>query len=144
MTSDFRPFKDRRDAGAQLASALMHLKKDAPVVLALPRGGAPVAYEVALALGVRSASSLQKPEAMIRLSQVWHSPCLLRDDWQYPERHEKWRTIPTMPPKMHTSCHSAASMPTSKCAARTVRHQRNRHRHRLCAAWRRASPPALP
>ncbi|MFC7517586.1 phosphoribosyltransferase [Herbaspirillum sp. GCM10030257] len=51
MTPDFSPFKDRREAGAQLAAALMYLKKDSPVVLALPRGGVPVAYEVAQALG---------------------------------------------------------------------------------------------
>jgi putative phosphoribosyl transferase len=44
------PFQDRRDAGRKLAAALMHLKADEPVVLALPRGGVPVAYEVATAL----------------------------------------------------------------------------------------------
>lgn len=44
------PFKDRRDAGRQLAAALMYLKEEHPVILALPRGGVPVAYEVALAL----------------------------------------------------------------------------------------------
>ncbi|MGV3743303.1 MAG: phosphoribosyltransferase [Burkholderiaceae bacterium] len=47
MLGDSPPFKDRRDAGLQLASALMYLKKDRPVILALPRGGVPVAYEVA-------------------------------------------------------------------------------------------------
>jgi putative phosphoribosyl transferase len=41
------PFRDRHDAGLQLASALMYLKKERPVILALPRGGVPVAYEVA-------------------------------------------------------------------------------------------------
>lgn len=41
------PFKDRRHAGLQLASALTYLKKDRPIILALPRGGVPVAYEVA-------------------------------------------------------------------------------------------------
>jgi putative phosphoribosyl transferase len=44
------PFRDRRDAGRQLADALMHLKPDKPVVLALPRGGVPVADVVAQAL----------------------------------------------------------------------------------------------
>lgn len=44
------PFKDRHDAGRQLAAALLFLKEDDPVVLALPRGGVPVAHEVALAL----------------------------------------------------------------------------------------------
>lgn len=44
-------FRDRRDAGSQLADALMFLRDDRPVVLALPRGGVPVAFEVAQALG---------------------------------------------------------------------------------------------
>ena len=41
-------FKDRRDAGRQLAARLPHYadRKDV-VVLALPRGGVPVGYEVA-------------------------------------------------------------------------------------------------
>lgn len=43
-------YKNRRDAGVGLAAALMHCKADHPLVLALPRGGVPVAYEVALAL----------------------------------------------------------------------------------------------
>ena len=46
-----RVFTDRRSAGRLLASALAHLKGAAPVVLALPRGGVPVAAEVAQALG---------------------------------------------------------------------------------------------
>jgi putative phosphoribosyl transferase len=47
MFTEHAPFKDRHHAGLQLASALMYLKKDRPVILALPRGGVPVAYEVA-------------------------------------------------------------------------------------------------
>lgn len=44
-------FQDRRDAGRQLAGQLQHYR-DQPgvVVLALPRGGVPVAYEVAESL----------------------------------------------------------------------------------------------
>jgi putative phosphoribosyl transferase len=45
-----QPFKDRRDAGQQLAKALLPLKSEAPIVLGLPRGGVPVAYEVAQSL----------------------------------------------------------------------------------------------
>ncbi len=45
------PFRDRRDAGGQLAQALEAYRGEGPVVFALPRGGVPVAYEVARALG---------------------------------------------------------------------------------------------
>ena len=44
-------FQDRADAGRQLASQLLHLKDKHPVVLALPRGGVPVGFEIAKALG---------------------------------------------------------------------------------------------
>jgi putative phosphoribosyl transferase len=43
-------FDDREDAGRQLAAHLVRYKDQHPVVLALPRGGVPVAYEVARAL----------------------------------------------------------------------------------------------
>jgi predicted phosphoribosyltransferase len=43
-------FEDRTDAGFHLARALLHLKEEAPIVLALPRGGVPVAFEAARAL----------------------------------------------------------------------------------------------
>src|SRR3954463_16622516 len=47
----FEPlFRDRRDAGRQLAAALAHYRQARPVVLALPRGGGPVGFEVAKAL----------------------------------------------------------------------------------------------
>lgn len=43
-------FHDRRDAGLHLAKVLNHFAEDNPLVLALPRGGVPVAFEVAKAL----------------------------------------------------------------------------------------------
>src|SRR3954469_21107461 len=46
-----RPFRDRHDAGRQLAEELSHYAgRDDVLVLALPRGGVPVASEVAQAL----------------------------------------------------------------------------------------------
>ncbi len=55
MTSaevDFRPtrFRDRHDAGRQLAAELFAYRDEGPVVVGLPRGGVPVAEEVAAAL----------------------------------------------------------------------------------------------
>jgi len=43
-------FIDRKDAGRRLAAALSGLKADRPIVYGLPRGGVPVAAEVAAVL----------------------------------------------------------------------------------------------
>lgn len=63
-------FRDRRDAGRVLAGLLEHYRgRDDVVVLGLPRGGVPVAYEVAAAIGavldvfgVRKLGLPQQPE----------------------------------------------------------------------------------
>lgn len=41
------PFRDRVHAGQQLAAVLEPLRAEKPIVLGLPRGGVPVAAEVA-------------------------------------------------------------------------------------------------
>src|SRR5712691_12146794 len=40
-------FANRRSAGRQLSRRLRHLRDEQPVVLALPRGGVPVGFEIA-------------------------------------------------------------------------------------------------
>ena len=65
-------FADRRDAGRRLAGRLTHLAGERPIVVALPRGGVPVAVEVAGALGapldvltVRKLGAPQNPEMAV-------------------------------------------------------------------------------
>jgi putative phosphoribosyl transferase len=65
-------FRDRRDAGRKLAGLLEHVRSEQPVVVGIPRGGVPVAAEVAHALHapldvavVRKIGAPQNPEYAI-------------------------------------------------------------------------------
>jgi putative phosphoribosyl transferase len=53
-------FRDRREAGELLAEKLSHYKNELGVILAVPRGGVPVAYPVAIALGLPLSIILAK------------------------------------------------------------------------------------
>jgi len=71
MTAFVR-FRDRRDAGRQLARLLMPYRAEHPLVLGLPRGGVVVAYEIARALQApfdvivaRKIGAPQQPELAI-------------------------------------------------------------------------------
>ncbi len=83
-----RAFADRHEAGRRLAQRLLPLEGERPVVLALPRGGVPVAFEVAKALRapldlvlVRKLGAPFNPELAVGAVVDGGSPfCLLNDD----------------------------------------------------------------
>lgn len=65
-------YPDRRDAGQRLADLLFHLKAEDPLIMAIPRGGVPVAAEIARALDapvdlvlVRKLGAPYQPELAI-------------------------------------------------------------------------------
>lgn len=68
MDANWRVFSDRRTAGRALAAELeRYAARDGVVVLGLPRGGIPVAYEVARALGAPLDVFLVR-----KLGTPWH------------------------------------------------------------------------
>jgi len=80
-------YKDRRDAGRRLARELAHYGKDEPVVLALPRGGAVVAAEIADALNapldlvlVRKIGVPYQPELAMGAVVDGRQPHIIRND----------------------------------------------------------------
>ena len=79
-------FRDRKDAGQKLAAALAGFKGQDCVVLALPRGGVPVAAEVAEALGapldlllVRKIGAPHQPELAVGAIIDGGEPIVVRD-----------------------------------------------------------------
>jgi predicted phosphoribosyltransferase len=77
-------FVDRRDAGRQLAQRLAAMKLDHPIVYALPRGGVPVAAEIAAALNapldlvlVRKIGAPMQPELAVGAIVDGESPELV-------------------------------------------------------------------
>jgi putative phosphoribosyl transferase len=80
-------FVNRSDAGRRLAHALMRYRAERPVVLALPRGGVPVAAEVALALDapldllfVRKIGVPAQPELAMGAVTDGGAPLIVRNE----------------------------------------------------------------
>lgn len=81
------PFFDRIEAGQKLAKALARYKDQNPVVLALPRGGVPVAAEIASALAapldlllVRKIGVPYQPELAMGAVVDGKEPVTVRND----------------------------------------------------------------
>lgn len=81
------PFRDRVEAGQRLAAALAGYESRRPIVLALPRGGVPVAAEVASALHapldlvlVRKIGVPTQPELAMGAVVDGHSPITVRNE----------------------------------------------------------------
>jgi putative phosphoribosyl transferase len=79
-------FADRHEAGRLLAEKLGHFKHRHPVILALPRGGVPVGYEIARALSapldlvlVRKLGAPTQPELAIGALALGAAPELVTD-----------------------------------------------------------------
>jgi putative phosphoribosyl transferase len=80
-------FRDRKEAGQKLAAALAGYKNQQVVVLALPRGGVPVAAEVAAALQapldlvlVRKVGVPQQPELAMGAVVDGGEPLVVRNE----------------------------------------------------------------
>lgn len=80
-------FADRTDAGKRLAAELDRFRGDRPVILALPRGGVPVATEIAVALDapldlllVRKIGTPGQPELAMGAVVDGGAPIVVRND----------------------------------------------------------------
>jgi predicted phosphoribosyltransferase len=81
------PFRNRADAGQRLGEALIGYKDEHPIVFALPRGGVPVAAEVARALAapldlilVRKIGVPYQPELAMGAVVDGPSPLVVRNE----------------------------------------------------------------
>lgn len=82
-----RAFRDRQDAGRRLATALADFERTRPVVLALPRGGVPVADEIATSLRapldlivVRKLGVPRQPEYAMGAIAEGDPPVIVRNE----------------------------------------------------------------
>jgi putative phosphoribosyl transferase len=91
-------FRDRVAAGRELAGMLEHLRAARPVVVGLPRGGVPVAAEIACALGleldvvlVRKVGAPDREE--LAVGAVGEDGVTVRNDAVLRELGLRWRDL---------------------------------------------------
>lgn len=80
-------FRDREDAGIRLALKLMKFKNENPLIIALPRGGVPVGYEIAKGLEaeldiiiVRKLGAPYNPELAVGALVEGEPPQVVRNE----------------------------------------------------------------
>lgn len=87
MQPSVGPFQDRKQAGHELAAALSAYRNSDTLVMAIPRGGVVVGYEVAMELGMdldvvvpRKLRAPAQPELAIGAVASWGDSDLIIDD----------------------------------------------------------------
>jgi putative phosphoribosyl transferase len=122
-------FRDRVDAGRELAALLEHLRAVRPVVVGLPRGGVPVAAEIADALGaeldvvlVRKVGAPDREE--LAVGAVGEDGVTVRNDAVLHELGLEWRDLRArVAHERREVAHRAATLrpgPRPDLAGRTV------------------------
>jgi putative phosphoribosyl transferase len=125
-------FANRTEAGRRLADRLRHLKDQRPVVLALPRGGVPVGFEIAQTLGaeldvvlVRKIGAPFQPELAIgavvdgsRPETVLNQSLI--DECQIPESYLKAETARQLAEIERRRAVYLAGRPRAEVAAHTA------------------------
>ncbi len=163
-------FADRHEAGRRLAQRLVALKPQHPVVLALPRGGVPVGFEVARALGapleilaVRKLGAPRNPElgvgalaeggggvldrraaGMLGMTQAMLDATLAREQEELQRRVERYRAgRPAISVRDRTAVIVDDGLATGLSGLAAVRALRKRGARRVVVAVPVGSAPAV-
>lgn len=162
-------FRDRREAGRQLARELQPYRSEEPIVLGLPRGGVPVAYEVATALkaplGVLVVSKIGAPMQPefgvgavapgvtvrsnaaieeIGLTETDFERAAARERRKVQERHRRYNGTDALPMlRGHTAILVDDGLATGVSAAAAIRAARNLEPDRLVLAIPVGAAPSL-